>query len=172
MRRHLRHLIMIEHGARIVLDLSAEAFCGAQRAMPHRRHGKHNLEAQRERRVAPRSAPEGDRPGWPADQQPGREAGPEIAPQIVHASVLASSRQPMSLRWKPSAKSIWSTPRYARALAFAKVSATAVTARTRPPLATRPSGPSAVPAWKTVTPSTCSAASMARISPPLAGVPG
>ena len=32
--------------------------------------------------------------------------------------------------------------------------------------------PSAVPAWKTVTPSTCSAASIARIAPPLAGVPG
>ena len=50
--------------------------------------------------------------------------------------------------------------------------ATAVTASTRPPVATSPWPLLAVPAWNTVTPSTCSAASIWRIGPPLAGAPG
>ena len=67
--------------------------------------------APRAMTVAPRGLAEGDQAGDSADRQAGRDDRPEIAPQRVHAGSRASSRQPMSRRWKPSAKSIASTAR-------------------------------------------------------------
>src|SRR6476661_10322292 len=137
MGRNLRHFIVVEEGTSVMLDPRRETVGGAKRATPHQGQHKRQSSADGERYVAPRRAPERDRSGEPTDQQADRDARPEKAPQNAHAFSRASSRQPMSRRWNPSAKSIWSTARYARARALAKLSATAVTASTRPPFATR-----------------------------------
>jgi len=96
--RNLRHFIVIENDARIMLDLLGEAIGGAERAVPQGRQSQREADADRERDVAPGATPEGDRANRRADQKPGGKAGPEIAPQDDHVLVLASSRQPMSVR--------------------------------------------------------------------------
>src|SRR5689334_13723800 len=165
----LRHLIIDQRLLDALLDAGREPVGSAGGTMPQRRksNGRHDARCMWDHPAMPLAI--GDAAGDDPRDHAESERGPEVAPQGVHAFSRAISRQPMSRRWKPSAKSIWSTARYARARALAKLSATAVTASTRPPLATSEPSVSAVPAWKTVTPSICSAASMARIGPPPTG---
>src|SRR5689334_18800264 len=169
-RAHLGHFVINQGLPRLTLDNLREATRRAKRSVPQlgpteRQHCRNN---ERDQRLSAEADQAADR----ADDQRGRRDGPKIGPKAIHAFSRSSSRQPISRRKKPSAKSIWSTARYARARALAKVSATAVTASTRPPFAVSPPSDSAVPAWKTVTPEIRSAASIWRIAPPLAGVPG
>ena len=69
----------------------------------------------------------------------------EVPLALVHAW-RSNSLQPMSRRWKPSAKRMRSIARYARSRACAKSAASAVTASTRPPSATNCSPSRLVPA--------------------------
>src|SRR6185369_8938025 len=142
----LSHLVMVEDAAGVMFDAVGQPFSAAERAMPQGCENERKKDPDGEGCIASGRSPESHRSDRAADQQADRKAWPEIAPQGVHAVSRASSRQPISRRWKPSAKSIWSTARYARARALANVSATAVTARTRPPLATNVSPERAVPA--------------------------
>src|SRR5690349_13824780 len=171
-RADLRHFIIDGSSASVALDFRREPIGSPQRSMPESRCDERKDDPDCQREIASRLQSKSNRAGDHAEQEARSEHRPEVGPESVHAPSRASSRQPMSRRWKPSAKSIWSTARYARARALANVSATAVTASTRPPFATSAAPLRAVPAWKTVTPSTCSAASISRMRPPAAGVPG
>jgi hypothetical protein len=104
------HLIIDEGLAGTSLDLAAESIRRAKRAMPKHRGGDGDDGCRREDSGL-LLAPERDQPRDRPDQEAGGERRPEIAPQDVHTVSRASSRQPMSRRWKPSAKSIWSTAR-------------------------------------------------------------
>ena len=106
MRRELRHLVIDEDPPQASLDLRSEPIRPAERAGPQRSPNQRRDEADSKRGVAFGPAVEPDDPGKKAGDQPNREARPEKVPQRVHACSRASSRQPMSRRWKPSVKSI------------------------------------------------------------------
>src|SRR5438105_5676108 len=144
-RADLVHLVMVERLARLPLDRGCKAVGCSQRAVPQdgcdNRCGDSAAEQEHafaarlmnQRRLvgqflgADNPYADRNRTGENAEHRARPERRPQIAPEGVHAFSRASSRQPMSRRWKPSAKSICSTALYARARALANVSATAVT---------------------------------------------
>jgi hypothetical protein len=111
MAADLGDLVENECLADAALDGAGKMVGCAERSEPQSGKTDRHEEPDRTCGVAAARAPERDRSGDDADDQPGADDRPEIGPQRAHALSRASSRQPMSRRWKPSAKSIWSTAR-------------------------------------------------------------
>src|SRR4029079_17873559 len=74
---------------------------------------------------------------------------------VHHGVSRRSARWPMSVRHCAPANEIFSTAWYACCCACRVDSPSAVTQRTRPPEVTGEPSRSVVPAWKTLTPSSC-----------------
>src|SRR5256885_5632920 len=120
---------MIERLARLPFDRRGEPICRAQWSVPQRRgnDGSDEPAGEQDDGLAARPGSQsrvlwaflrtndfdadGERTGQDAEYQSDAERRPEIAPKRVHAFSRASSRQPMSRRWKASGEAILANAR-------------------------------------------------------------
>src|SRR5690242_15449725 len=106
----LGHFIIVECPSGAAVYRCGEVVRGTERPMPRRcrDHGEYHRYQEAAARLFPA---ERNQPCDERDNETHHHHWPEVTSGNVHAVSRASSRKPMSRRWKPSANSIWSTAR-------------------------------------------------------------